>query len=63
MSSARKKGKLVAQETYRKAIADLADCEERYQGLLEAVPAAGDARLEAALAALQSEVDARDRAA
>lgn len=59
MGSAKKKGKPVAQASYRKAIADLADCEERYQGLLDGLPASSEASLEAAHSALRKEVKHR----
>lgn len=44
---------------YRKVIADLRSCEERYRGLLDSLPKTDDARLKSALSTLKSEVRQR----
>ncbi len=49
----------IAHPAYRKVIADLRTCEERYQTLLDSIPATDDARLKSALSALRSEVRQR----
>ncbi len=51
----------VAKPAYRKVIADLHTCEERYQSLLDSIPATEDARLQSALSVLKSEVRHRRR--
>ena len=53
--------KIVAEHQYRKVIADLRTCEERYQRLVDSIPATDETRLKAALATLQSEVRQRKR--
>ncbi|MEO5719322.1 MAG: sensor histidine kinase [Chthoniobacterales bacterium] len=51
-----------AKLLYRKVIADLRDCEERYKGLLDSISTAGLARrLQSALSKLKSEVRHRRR--
>ncbi len=44
---------------YRKVVADLHACEERYQGLVDSISLSNDAQLESAVAALKSEVRQR----
>ncbi|MEO5755029.1 MAG: sensor histidine kinase [Chthoniobacterales bacterium] len=46
---------------YRKVIANLRDCEERYQGLLNSISTTDDARLKSALSTLKNEVRHRRR--
>jgi len=53
--------KIVPEHQYRKVIADLRTCEERYQRLVDSIPATDETRLKAALATLQSEVRQRKR--
>jgi signal transduction histidine kinase len=53
--------KTSANHEYRKVIADLRTCEERYQRLVESIPATDETRLKAAVATLQSEVRQRKR--
>ena len=61
MSAAKKNEDTLATVAYRKVIADLAVCEERYQGLVDAIPSSNEARLQAVLATLRSEVQQRKR--
>jgi two-component system sensor kinase FixL len=46
---------------YRRVVAGLQDCEERYDGLLESIDDSGDSRLATALKALKNEVRNRRR--
>lgn len=46
---------------YRRIVADLRDCEERYQGLLDVAEATDEERLKTALSTLRSEVRQRRR--
>ena len=46
---------------YRKVVADLQHCEERYQGLVNSIEVTDDLRLQSAMATLKSEVRHRRR--
>jgi signal transduction histidine kinase len=46
---------------YRKVVADLRTCEERYRGLVDSIDAAQDARLQSAVETLRAEVRHRRR--
>ncbi len=50
-----------AKPNYRKVVADLHSCEERYKSLVDSIPGTDDTRLQSALSALQSEVRQRQR--
>jgi len=51
----------VAREAFRKVIADLALCEERYKGLVASMSASQQTRIGAAIAALRTEMQQRRR--
>ena len=51
----------LTEVNYRKVVAGLQDCEERYSALLQSIDDSADSRLAAALKALKNEV--RNRAA
>ena len=51
----------VADPAYRRVVADLRDCEERYQGLLDMADATDEERLNTAFSTLKSEVRQRRR--
>lgn len=53
--------KTVARHEYRKVIADLRTCEERYQRLVDSIPETDETRLKSAVVTLQSEVRQRKR--
>ena len=53
--------KTLGKHEYRKVLADLRACEERYQRLVDSIPETDEARLNAAVASLQSEVRQRKR--
>ena len=53
--------KTVEDPAYRRVVADLRDCEERYQGLLDTTDAPDEERLKTALSILKSEVQQRRR--
>jgi signal transduction histidine kinase len=55
------KDKTAASPAYRKVVADLQNCEERYQTLVDSMDVPDDARLKATLATLKSEVSQRRR--
>jgi two-component system sensor kinase FixL len=50
---------VVTKPAYRKVVAKLADCEERYSGLVESLSETQDSRLETALETLKKEVELR----
>jgi signal transduction histidine kinase len=51
----------MGKHEYRKVIADLRTCEERYRRLVDSLPATDETRLKSAVATLQSEVRQRKR--
>src|SRR6266550_3342606 len=53
------KNEIPANPAYRRVVADLRDCEERYATLLESTSATDDSGLASALAAIKSEVRQR----
>lgn len=55
------KNELPGNPTYRRVVADLRTCEERYGGLLKSINAVEDSRLTAAITTLKSEVRHRRR--
>jgi two-component system sensor kinase FixL len=55
------KDKVQGDADYRRVVAGLQDCEERYTGLLKSIDGEVDSRLAAALAALKTEVRHRRR--
>jgi signal transduction histidine kinase len=55
------KNDVAARPAYRKVIADLRTCEERYGGLLKSIKATDDSRLASAITILKSEVRQRRR--
>jgi two-component system, LuxR family, sensor kinase FixL len=50
---------IVTNPAYRKVVAALNDCEERYDGLIKSIDGTNDARLASAMAALGREVELR----
>jgi two-component system sensor kinase FixL len=53
------KNEIATQPAYRKVVAALSDCEERYAGVVKSMDAGNDSRLAATVTALRREIELR----